>query len=107
VSNLTPQPFTAQVVLRSSDPTEASRVVDEFRRAGFDVGELVANNFAISGARNLFERYFRIGAGRSRGAAAAPQLQGGSLQVERLPEHIRPLVRAIVTSRIDFGPTDW
>jgi hypothetical protein len=107
VSNNPRQAFTAQVILRSSDRNDASRVVDEFRGAGFDTGDLVANNFSISGPREVFERYFKLAdaSDGSRGTAAAPQPL--TLRVDLLPEHVRPLVRDIVTSHIDFGPTNW
>lgn len=100
-------PFTAQVVLSSSDPADAARARDEFKRAGFTTGAAVANNFSISGPPELFKRYFDPQTGGEQSRTAAAERQPSSFRLDRLPEAVRPLVRDIVTTRVDFGPTSW
>ena len=88
-------PLTAQVVLR--DGADAAQAAAAFRRAGFDVGTHLAGNFSISGPAAHFQRFF------AQTSAAA----GGSFPLSQLPDDMRPLVRDIVISRVDFGPTSW
>jgi hypothetical protein len=89
------QSLSAQVVLRRETPEATSAVVEEFRRAGFEIGALVANNFSITGPPELFATYFGISV-RERPSA---------LPVESLPDVIKPLVRAIGFPR-GYSPTD-
>ena len=101
-------PFSAQVLLQPDAPQSAGDIADEFRRAGFQVGARVGNNFSISGPPHLFESYFGVPVG-GRAASATPSeaLKSDTLPLDRLPSNVRPFVHAIAMSRIDFGPTNW
>jgi hypothetical protein len=98
--------LSAQVVVQHSTAEVASRVVAHFRSAGFDVGPIVAGNFAITGPRALFDDYFGITPQAASGAAdpsAGSHELPASLPLDRLPGTIRPLVRLIAFTR-DYGP---
>jgi hypothetical protein len=102
------RPSSAQVVLETKDPAQIERVRDEFRRAGFDVGPLVANNFSISGPRERFDGYFEAPlADDASLEAASAKTKPQPYSADRLPATLRPLVREVVTSRLDFGPGNW
>jgi hypothetical protein len=79
--------LSAQVILRTSDITHAERVRDEFRRHDFEVGPFVANNFAISGPRDAFVRYFGEDAVNTPGPTPLP--------LHHLPEDLMPLVQVL------------
>ena len=101
-------PLSAQVVLQQRTAGIASRVVAYFSSAGFEVGPVVAGNFAIIGPRKLFEKYFEIkpptGSGGADASADSHELPA-SLPLARLPDTIRPLVRLIAFTR-DYGPAN-
>ena len=100
--------LSAQVVLQHSTAEVATRVVAYFRSAGFDVGPIVAGNFAIIGPRELFEDYFGITPPAASGAAdasAGSHELPASLPLDRLPGTIRPLVRLIAFTR-HYGPAN-
>ena len=79
------QSFSAQVVLERGTAEAASAVAEVFRRAGFETGAFVANNFSITAPPELFEAYFGVSVRETP----------SSLPLEPLPELIKPLVRAI------------
>ena len=98
--------LSAQVVLQQRTAGVASAVLAYFSSAGFEVGPVVAGNFAIIGPRTLFENYFGISplteTGRADASAGSNELPA-SLPLARLPDAIRPLVRLIAFTR-HYGP---
>ena len=83
--------LSAQVVLQPG----AEVVAEEFRKAGFQTGAIIANNFAITGPLDLFERYFNIPLRPAAATAQPGRSLPSSLPLDRLPDTIRPFVRAI------------
>jgi hypothetical protein len=81
------EPLSAQVILRTADLASAERVREEFRRQQFEVGPLVANNFAISGSQANFARYF--------GEQAVNKPRQQMLPLDSLPSDVRATVQAI------------
>jgi hypothetical protein len=79
--------LSAQVILRTSDIIDADRVKDEFRRHQFEVGPFIANNFSISGTREVFVRYFGEEAVNTPGRTTLP--------IDELPDDLMPLVETL------------
>lgn len=116
---------SAQVVLASASgerPGQKTRITSEnirdwvpsaetivwvsgaFRSAGFEVGECVGNNFAITGAVRLFESYFDTEL-REAGGGVQFVDSGDMLAAERIPSALRAKIAAVTfTPPPDFGP---
>jgi hypothetical protein len=91
------------------DPTVADAAQAYFRDAGFDVGPLVAQSFAVSGPRSLFESVFATPlVVEQEGVATTARTETDlfELPLDRLPGELAPGVRAVAfTPPPDFGPT--
>jgi hypothetical protein len=96
------------------DPKVAERVVTAFRALGFRCGEIVGDSFSIEAAPGVFQETFGISPqldpdGRVRertpkGARGAARPLS-DLPADKLPETLRPLVKAVVFSEPPaFGP---
>lgn len=96
------------------DATLADRVVTAFQALGFTCGEVVGGSFSIEAAPSVFQQVFGVSPqpgpdGRMherprRGlrAAAKPLSE---LPIDKLPQPLRPLVKAVVFSEPPaFGP---
>src|SRR5215213_461397 len=92
---------SAQVVLNQPSTSVYENVRHFFEAAGFTVGPLVANNFAISAPVTTFESYFHT----SLDVSSKRGLQDTGVDLDVLPPKIRINVDAILFSRPpDFGP---
>jgi hypothetical protein len=100
--------LSAQVVLKR--PAEsASFAVAEFRRMGFDVGNLVGTSFAVTARRSSFQdRFATTLVSDGRGSWRTSDASGYELPLEALQESLRALVDVVTfTPPPDFGPTRW
>jgi hypothetical protein len=101
--------ISAQVVIRASSAADAQAVMQEFKRAGFDLGPLFANSFSITAESKRFETYFKATLQSSSGEGIAVKTNEDSvrsdLPLDALPPSVRELIEVIVFSKPpDFGP---
>jgi hypothetical protein len=94
------------------DPEVVSRVRTAFGRSGFDVGPLIANNFAISAPAARFEQVFNVILHRtSAGGIEAEQLDGLiglELPLDTLERSTASEIAAITfTPPPDFGTAQF
>jgi hypothetical protein len=91
------------------DPAVADAAQAYFRDAGFDVGPLVAQSFAVSAPQSLFESVFAAPlVVEQEGMATTARTEADLLELplERLPHEVATAVRAVAfTPPPDFGPT--
>jgi hypothetical protein len=104
-------PITSEVVgffMPSRAAVEAT--TSFFSERGFDVSDVVAISFSITGSRSLFEDLFgqRVQVERRRGGElASVRLESGSLEfsLSALPKNISRNLQAVTfTPPPDFGP---
>lgn len=89
---------TAALVVLKPGAGEAERAKKYFADAGFELGPLVGISFSISGAAALMDQTFAD--------FRALHGSGGELDLSKLPDDVRGVVRAVVTEAPpDFGPT--
>lgn len=99
--------LSAQVVLK--DPARGQQAASEFRRLGFDVGNLVGTSFAVTAPRSRFQAQFGTEVvSDGRGSWRGKDGEGYELPVQALPDPLRGLVDVVTfTPAPDFGPTSW
>jgi hypothetical protein len=79
-------------------------VMEQFAKAGFQIGPLVGISFSIAGPVERFAEFFRLGAGTSGRLAALP----AELPTSALPPALLKHVTGVLTTRPpDFGPTSY
>ncbi len=91
----------------------AAEAVDRVRRffaaAGFEVGELVGNSFAVTAPASRFERVFELPVEAVEGALGWRRAGGDvtlELPAEAMPEEVAREVAAVTfTPPPEFGPT--
>jgi hypothetical protein len=100
--------ISAQVVLTSDAAAAAPEVLEAFRRAGFAVGALVANNFSITASPATFKKFFRARLTSARdGIRDIDGERVSALEVpgDALPDALKDKVSAVLFTRPpDFGP---
>lgn len=102
--------ISAQVVLKATSTKDSQeKAVGEFARAGFTVGKLYADSFAITAPAHAFESYFKIKIESSPKGGTQVISRGKSasfnLPVKALPANMANQVKAIIFTRPpDFGP---
>ncbi len=97
---------SAQVVLKPEAMRSIDTVVDMVRRSGFDIGPVVANNFAITAPNDTFESFFRVGLSTALGATRVEGAHGDPtvLPSDTLPPSLQEFVDSVVfTTPPDFG----
>jgi hypothetical protein len=102
-----PAHTSAQVVLANRESRD-DEVQSALRAAGFTTGPQFAGSFSISGAAELFERYFGICPMRDAGGPSSvvgecrPDLE---LPLTAMPLELRQRIEAVLfTKPPDFGP---
>jgi hypothetical protein len=103
------QLLSAQVVVTASSAADAQPVMEEFKRAGFEVGPLFANSFSITAELERFSTYFQATVQSSAGEGIEVKTKedsvGSELPLNSLPPRVRDKIEAIVFSKPpDFGP---
>ncbi|MCL8015669.1 hypothetical protein [Streptomyces sp. AS02] len=92
-----PNPLSSHVLLAAQKPVE--QVLAYFADHGFDVGEVIASGFALSGPRTAYLETF---------GTAPDTTDSDELPLERLPREIADGIEAVaVLSPPDFGPTSY
>ncbi|GAA4071341.1 hypothetical protein [Streptomyces shaanxiensis] len=90
-------PLSSHVLLVPQKPVE--QVLAYFTDHGFDVGEVIASGFALTGPRAVYLETF---------GTAPDTTQSDELPLERLPREIADGIEAVaVLSPPDFGPTSY
>ena len=85
------------------DPATAGRVRAHFDAEGFQVSEVVASSFSITGPRSLFLRC--LGPSEAPDSALRGAREGLALPLGSLPGPVADAVRAVTfTPPPDFGP---
>ncbi len=85
------------------DPATAGRVRAHFDAEGFEVSEVVAGSFSITGRRSLFLRC--LGPSEAPDSALRGAREGLALPLGSLPGPVADAVRAVTfTPPPDFGP---
>lgn len=100
--------ISAQVVLNAASATDPQMVTNEFTRAGFTVGPIVANSFSITATLKKFEKYFRVALRESADEGIQVKLKGkragSELPPSALPTEVKDQVEAILFVKPpDFG----
>ena len=108
MSNNDDKLLSAQVVARFS--ADAQAVMEEFQRAGFEVGPLFANSFSISAVANRFESYFNATFDSSSDEGIIVKTNEGAVRadvpLESVSQTVRDKIQEIVFSKPpDFGPS--
>lgn len=99
--------LSALVVLEPAGPPPgpamAGRVRAHFESEGFEVSQIVADGFSITGRRSLF--LGRLGPSGAPDAALRGEREGLALPLESLPASLAGAVRTVTfTPPPDFGP---
>jgi len=107
MSNNDDKLISAQVVIGSA--ADATAVMEEFKRAGFEVGPLFGNSFSITAEASKFESYFNATLELSSREAITVRTKENSIRsdlpLDSVSEGVRDKITAIVFSRPpDFGP---
>jgi hypothetical protein len=101
--------ISAQVVLNAASAADPQMVADEFTSAGFTVGPIFANSFAITANSSKFEKYFRVALHESAGEGVQVKLRGrraasSELPLNALSAEVKDQVEAILFVKPpDFG----
>lgn len=94
-------------------PDTVTAAAEGFKQAGFEVGNIVGNNFSITAPKSAFEKFFKIklkaqDRGDVKVSAAKGASEGYELPLKALPQNLSRLVDAVTFSPPpDFGPSNY
>lgn len=97
----------------SPSPDTVAAAAAGFKKAGFEIGNMVGNSFSITATKSTFEKFFKIklkaddrGGLMVAGAKDAPASY--ELPLKALPKDLLQFVAAVTLSPPpDFGPSSY